>query len=180
MTILSKEAEEILKKYFIYDELIDLLDYDLDMYKLQDKLNQLKKDSYPPNYRFIFLLYDTEYYLDHRLPGFTVLNLQRLLSSLDIPNYFCLILSQQDITDKLKYAQETQSNDTVPIANITNMLNWPIYHPLDDDKTLSNDLISKKFITLNRITRFHRRVLVSLLLKRNLADDGMVSYNNAE
>lgn len=44
---------DVLKKYFIFDKIFDLLDYDNDMSMLYEDLKKLKKESYDVNYRFI-------------------------------------------------------------------------------------------------------------------------------
>ena len=64
---LYPEALNVLKRHFVFDKIFDLIDYDLDMQQLHDELKLLKRDSYEANYRFIFLHYDTEYYIDQKI-----------------------------------------------------------------------------------------------------------------
>jgi len=85
---MNTNIEKILQNYFDFDVIFNLLDYDYRMLDLYNEIKLLKKISYNSNYRFIFLHYDTEYYITNDEPGLTLRNLQRLLVSLDIPNYF--------------------------------------------------------------------------------------------
>lgn len=168
---------EILKKYFVFDHIFNLYYYDTDMQKLYDTLKSLKKDVYEDNYRFIFLHYDTEYYIAQNLPGNTIINLQKILESLEIPNYFCIVLSQQHLQTQCQQARKLLTNDDCSIQTITNNLHHACYLPVENkDLDLNVEAISKKYISLNGVGRFHRRVLISLLKHKNLLDDGIVSY----
>jgi hypothetical protein len=176
--MLHKEAISILKKHFIVDHIFDLINYDIDMEQLHTELQKLRKDKYENNYRFVFLHYDTEYYITQNLPGLTLINLQKILESLDIPNYFCLLLSQQDLQPMCNRVwQEFASTDSCSIASIHNFLHNPIHPTITDYNLEPNEtLITKKYISLNGVGRFHRRMLISLLKSKDLLDSGMVSY----
>lgn len=175
--IIDLRAMKVLNEFFIFDQIFDLIDFDHDMNSLYVKLEQLKKNHYEPNYRFIFLHYDTEYYISDKIPGVTLMNLQRVLTALDIPNYFCLILSQQNLQSYLDWLRDHETNDSCSITCITNQLHTPIHQSTyNKNLSLNNGIITKKYISLNRVTRFHRRVLVSLLKDKNLLNEGMVSY----
>jgi hypothetical protein len=148
------------------------------MDQLRAELLLLRKNQHEPNYRFVFLHYDTEYYITQDFPGLTLINLQKILESTDIPNYFCLLLSQQDLQPMCNLVwKEFAPNDSCSIANIHNFLHHQI-HPYVEDTNLgiNNLSITKKYISLNGTARFHRRMLVSLLQDKNLLDSGKVSH----
>ena len=109
--VLDQTTIDILKKYFIFDCIFNLLDYDLNMQQLYNELKELKQNEYEPNYRFIFAHYDTEYYINHSTPGITLINLQKILESLDIPNYFCIPLTQQNLQSMCSYLKKNLTND---------------------------------------------------------------------
>lgn len=177
--ILGADAVNVLTKYFEFDRIFDLTLYDTNMEALYNELNQLKRESYNNNYRFIFLHFDTEYYLSDSTPGFTLINLQRILTRLDIPNYFCLVISQQDLHTQLEQVRISESTDNVAIDCIVScLLTWAYFSP-DKELSINNSNIDKKYITLNRVRRLHRRALVGLLADKNLIADGLVSYNNS-
>jgi hypothetical protein len=174
----SPEMLAILKKYFIFDQVFALIDYDSNMKVLYDKLAKLKRDSYEPNYRFIFLHYDTEYYIAPDRAGLTLINLQKILQSLDISNYFCLILTQQNLEAQCQQVQRDHTIDDCSIASISAQLHRPCHLPIEDKNlNLNVDMISAKYLSLNKIPRFHRHALVALLKYKNLLGQGMVSYN---
>jgi hypothetical protein len=145
---------------------------------LYDELKLLRQDCHESNYRFIFLHYDTEYYITPDYPGVTIINLQKILEKLDIPNYFCLILSQQNLQPMCDRVKDYFApNDSCSIAVITNWVHTPLNpRPADLSLPLNHRNIIKKYISLNGIGRFHRRVLFALLKFKNLIEHGWVSY----
>ncbi len=176
--ILCPEAESLLRKYFVFDHFFDLLHYDSNMTELYNDLKALTKQSYEPNYRFIFLFYDTEYYINHDSPGLTLLNLQNILESLDIDNYFCILLTQQNLQSVCRDLQKNHTTNDCSIAVFENFLHRPFNPPPDVFQgQLNVKSISKKYVSLNKVARFHRRVLVALLKYKNLLRFGMVSYH---
>jgi hypothetical protein len=73
--------------------------------------------------------------------------------------------------------QEIAPSNDCSIATITNHLHKPIHPKIENiNLELNETSISKKYISLNGIGRFHRRILISLLQNRNLLESGMVSY----
>jgi hypothetical protein len=175
--MLDQETIDILKQYFVFDRIFDLIEYDLDMERLYNDLKSLRKDVFESNYRFIFLHYDTEYYVAPDMPGLTLMNLQKILESLDISNYFCLILTQQNLQSMCKQVACESTTESCSISAITSHLHCPIHPAITDiNLDLNEKLISKKYISLNGVGRVHRRVLISLLENKNLLSSGMVSY----
>lgn len=181
MMLLENEIM-LLKKYFVFDKIFNLLDYDSDMSKLYDELKGLSKNVYENNYRFIFLHYDLDYFITENTPGLTLINLQRILVSLDIPNFFCLILSQQNLQKMCDIVREQFSSDEWSITVINNYLNEPMhtenFKEFDSNLAINENLISKKYVSLNRQVRLHRRILTALLNNKKLINDGIVSYGS--
>lgn len=170
----------ILKKYFEFDQVFNLLDYDSRLEDLYTELEKLKKDPFPQDYRFIFTHYDTDYYITNTEPGLLLRNLQRILVELDIPNYFCIIITAQDIESQLEMLQREETHDTVPIASFKCAVQ-PLLHGLKNSNLeLAVDAVAHNYICLNRVTRSHRRLLFSLLKDKNILDKGLVSYGKAQ
>lgn len=162
----------------MFDQVFSLLAYDQNMSKLKEDLLPLVRDSYESNYRFIFLHYDTDYHISNDSPGLTLRNLQKILHSLDISNYFCLVLSQKDLQPHLDQLRIEETNDDCAIACIPHRLQDLLF-TLNCDATESNvDLIDAKFLCLNRVRRAHRTLLFALLQERKLLDKGLVSYGS--
>lgn len=169
---------EILKKHFEFDQIFNLIEYGADMSRLYHDLLLLKKESYHPNYRFIFQHWDTDYYITVDQPGLTLRNLQRVLVSLDISNYFCLILTHQDIEDELEVLRAEETVDDCAIASIQTILQNLLWIPAKDID-LSPESIPSKYQCFSRVRRSHRTLLFALLQDRNLLKDGMVSFSSS-
>ena len=168
-------VHDILKQYFKFDRVFNLIEYDSNMMNLYNELLELKKDSYEHNYRFIFLHYDTDYYITNNQPGLMLRNLQRVITSLDISNYFCLILTQKNITNELEILRQEETTDNCAIASIQHYLQDLLWVNMADINITTNSIISK-YQSLCRQRRSHRTLLYSLLQNKNLLDQGMVSY----
>lgn len=167
----------ILDKYFVYDRVFNLFHYQDTMEVLYNDLLPMKKCEYQSNYRFIFLHYDTDYYITNNQPGILLRNLQKILVSLDIPNYFCLILTEQNIQKELDQLAREETSDDCSISSIQHGLqDW--IHKKIPDSDLNRMQISKKYICLNRFRRSHRALLFSILKNKNLLDDGIVSFGH--
>jgi hypothetical protein len=169
--------ELVLDKHFKYDKVFDLLDYDHDLLELYKELKLLKKSEYESNYRFIFLHYDTDYYITNNQPGILLRNLQKIIRSLDIGNYFCLILSQQNLQAELDQLRIEETTDNVSIACITHFLQDILYLP-QQTKDINADQIDKHYICLNRVKRIHRTCMFALLQHNQLLDKGLASYGS--
>ena len=190
-------AYPILSKHFKICGLFYLNEYTDCMPELYSKLKILKKDSYAPSERFIFVLDDVDFHLDENSPGFTLYNLQVILADLDIPNYFCLILSNRpDYDEYTKIVQKQLTTDPCHIRSITNLLdlNWVV--PVIQEGFNFNELnyptwvvpivrkkfnlaeITRPFCVLSRKSRSHRSYFMSQLFKHNLQQVGIVGYNN--
>lgn len=174
---LHTNVESTLKKYFKFDKTFDLMFYDQDPMRLYLELKEFKRDTYEPNYRFIFHHHDTDYYITKDQPGLLLRNLQRIVWSLDISNYFCLVLSQQDLQPELDKLRTEETSDHVSIACITHSLQDLIYLPRETTE-INVESINKHYICLNRIRRFHRICVFGLLRYYQLLEKGIVSYGN--
>jgi hypothetical protein len=124
---------------------------------------------------------DTDFYINGApgLPGFTVSNLQRILSELDIPNYFVLLITNhQNIGNELEIARVLYSCDDIPIPYVVCQLQQCWINPICVVKTeLNQKLITNKFSCLNGAARLHRKKFIQLLKSNNLLEHGLVSYN---
>lgn len=169
--------QSILKSYFEFDQIFNLLEYGVSLETLQKDLLPYCKDVYENNYRFIFLHYDTDYHITKDQPGIILRNLQRIVANLNISNYFCIVISQKDLQPHLDLLREQETNDDCSI--------FCLQHPLQGsqhydkiDVNLNVNLIKNKFMCLNRVKRKHRTILYALLKDKNLLDKGAVSYGS--
>ncbi len=167
-------VEKILREYFVFDQIFDLMEYAPDMSKLHRDLLPLIRQSYEPNYRFIFKFDDTDYHVTLDQPGLTLRNVQRILCSLDISNYFALIITTNSIDQHLLELQK-EITDAHPISSIQHALN-PGLLRFKDKVSLSSEKINKCFVSLNGRERDHRKIWFCLLKHHDLLDSGIVSF----
>jgi len=167
--------ENTLKKYFTFDKIFNLLSYEVSLEGLREDLLPFCKDFYENNYRFIFLHYDTDYHITNDQPGIKLRNLQRVIHSLDISNFFCLILSQKNLQPDLDLLRLQETTDDCSIYCICHPLQSGLhFDPISLDHNENN--MVHKFLCTNGIKRFHRTVLYALLKHKKLLDKGAVSY----
>lgn len=172
-------AMQTLEKFFVFDKIFDLFEYQDNMERLYNDLQQCTRESYEANYRFIFLHFDTDYYILNDQPGILLRNLQKILWNLDISNYFCLILSQQNLQEELDQLRVEETSDDCSIQCIQHYLQDINFIPKQTN-SINPDAVEKNYICLNRRKRVHRLCLFSLLGYANLLDKGIVSYGSRE
>lgn len=152
------------------------------MSSLCRELELVKKDEFGPGDRIVFVLFDHDFYLDNTGPGWTLYNLQLILSYLDIPNYFCLLLTKMpDYDDLTCLVQTNLTNDDFPIRSITTLLNKDFFPDRDVSPRESHiDRITKSFCVLSRQARPHRTFFISRLWSEGVLDHGIIGYNNIQ
>ena len=166
-----------LKKYFIFDKIFDLYCYDSNLNLLRQELLTLKKETFETNYRFVFLHYDTDYYLYPGIPGVLLTNLQKLLVDLDIPNYFCLIVTNHNnLKLELEYLKNTFTKDVFSVDSIVCQLQKCHVTDILSSTDINSAEIEYNYSCFNNVRRHHRRTLISLLANDKLLEKGLVSY----
>lgn len=170
------EVTQLLHQYYNFEEVIDLFKYDYDLNALKEKLISLRKDYFAPNDRIIFF---------NREPGFFIrqrdqivwYNLQKILADLDISNSFCIVITQHDSQKYFNEIYRELSADDFPIK-IFDYWHFCDWMPLPtEDIGLNFDRIHKHYITLNRIRKKHRSLVLGYLEHYDILDRGLVSYN---
>jgi hypothetical protein len=160
----------------------DLNYYSKNMTELYHKLNSIKKTCFDPNDRIVFTLFDHDFYFNGQGPGWTLYNLQLILSELDISNFFCLLLTHQpEYDDYTRQVQQQLTDDDFPIRSITTLLN-PDWLPEGKHSIAPQfsqiEKIEKAYCALSRQSRPYRTFFMSKLMNENLFDHGLIGYNN--
>lgn len=176
--------ESELFNMILYDVLkeVNLNSYANDMhqlyFELQDFLVEKFQDrpiEFKQNERIVFHQSDLDFYISDDFPGFTLYNLQLILRELDIPNYFCILLS--NLPNIKKYAVIAQKKLTVnecPIDSRTTLFYCVCqYHP-----NINYSEITHPYVILSRQSRFHRTYFMSQLFENRLEKAGLLAYNN--
>lgn len=165
----------------------NLLDYDHNMITLYADLKEFIDQRFPnginfePNERIVFLHQDLEFFIDDNHPGLTLYNLQLILRELDIPNFFCAVVANlPHYEQNTKAIRDMLRNNDVPLRGISSLYgsaSTAIPH-MDQTVRLNETSIKYPFISLNRLSRFHRTFFVAKLFEHGLQDKGLLSYHN--
>ena len=174
------EAKTILEKHF---NVLGYYNISTHIQNPQFVLKSIEHDhkgSYNHNDRLVFLLFDHDFYLDGKGPGWALYNLQLIFRYLDITNRFALILTHQSCIDT--YSQEVQkiiTSDDTSFGVIKTCLNRQWIETIDDPGS-NSDQIQKSYCLLSRQSRPHRTYFTAKLWEHNLLDQGIVGYNNID
>jgi len=162
-------------RYNILD-IIHITSYDYRMDQLYSLLKKLKKLEFDPKDQIVFLFDDTEYYFLNS-NGLTTHNLQRILYDLDIPNYFCIVITHQTyLLEELRTIRSLYGKDQHDITGIELWVDLFLKIDTIPNTELNFDQIEKPYIFLSRVNRKHRIMLFSLLKHTNILDNGLVSF----
>jgi len=162
--------------YFNILAVISVVKYDYCPNRLFKLLESLKKDTFDVNDRIIFHFDDTEYYIDQKY-GVTLHNIQKILYRLDIPNYFCIMLTHEDYRDSETVdVQKLYGHDPYRIGTVYSWID--VWVNIDAVKSIEVNFnqIEKSFTYLSRAPRKHRIALFYLFHSENLLDRGLISF----
>lgn len=173
---------DILKTY-------NLSRYDSDMLQLYLELKELVSArfsggiNFRPHERIVFVLQDLDFFISNAFPGFTLYNLQLILRELDISNYFCAVISNiPNYQHHANMVREILSPTDIPLRGISSLHgSGSITEFLNADTGQTNlnaSQITHSFISLSRLSRFHRTFFTAKLFENNLQNIGLVSYHN--
>ena len=177
--VMTQLCQNILSQHFNVLGIFNLVGYKRNMPELYTQLKRIKKSYFNPSDRIVFTLFDHDYHLNNQGPPWSLYNLQLILKDLDIPNYFCLLLTNQpnynEYTTQLQY---TLTTDDFPIRSFTTLLNDD-WLPGDVSPTTPMiDKIEKSYCLLSRQARPHRTFLMAKIMANNLQNYGIIGYNN--
>ncbi len=156
---LENTIEELKKSFNIVNQ-VDLTPYhDLPIFKrllwLKTQIEAVYKPAYEMNDRIIFTLSRGDIVQSLNDPaGLLVSNFQQLLNTVDISNFFVILLTPADagLTDSIKWVHSI-STDTIPITHITYgdpvTLEKLLLPKMIKDKSLKNDYNSLFPIKMN-------------------------------
>ena len=175
--MLKKEVMDIVESRYKILEIIDLLEYDLQLEQLEHKLIQYSTHVFSEDQRIIILHNDIDYYISLQTTGFTLYNLFLLLNKYSIPTEFIVIFTNHYGIHNEVAELSTQLCNLVPPKLIYTEM-WLDY-PDSKDITLTNNhsQINKLFCCLNGVYRSHRMLTLCYLKEYNLLSQGMISYH---
>lgn len=150
-------------------------------HELKKFLNQKFGDSeivFEANEIIYFHQPDLDYFLPNSDLGFNLYNLQLILKKLNIPNFFCRVISNiPNINKYLASANSALALDDEPIIGITSHY-YSVCSFLKTEVTYTETDTNWPFIVLSRQARFHRTYFMSKLFNASLEKQGLVAFNN--
>jgi hypothetical protein len=166
--------------HFNLVDVIHLPSYAWRMPELYTHLKSIKKDRYEHNDRIVFVMDDINFYIANQISP-VMHNLQQFLYKLDIPNYFCVIVTEQTYVAneanqvRSLYGKE-KCNISVLDVVVDSWLKIKDIPPLD----CNFDLIERSYIMLSRVERKHRVLLFAMLKQAKILDQGLISFKLGE
>lgn len=154
-------------------------DADVDNSKLVSLLSSMKKDKYQNNERIIIQHDDTVFYQDKESVSLLAHNLISVIKNLDIPLYNVIFVTTQKgfQTELVRVCNYLGLNDSVPKVIYTVFFKHYLDPMIVENIDANFSSIVKNYSSLNRVSREHRRMLLSLLSHHNILDKGLVSNN---
>jgi len=87
-------------------------------YLLKEALEKLKELEFADDTRIVFYHSAPLDKSFDELPADMLIKLQMLLAEVDIPNYFCIVITDVDLTNELDYLCTKYAVDEKPMINI--------------------------------------------------------------
>jgi len=180
--------------YEIFNDIVNvlavynLLDYDQDMSVLENILLESKKKVYSASEKYIFIHYDLDFYVPNCPYGFTIYNLIKLFTFLDIPLCTIILLTNhKGIDEDLKKIIPENEWDTCYPTIIDDIMvsfhqkrNTSIKYAKDFNIKSDVQNIKYNAISLLGEPRSHRNAIYNFIKDNNLLQKIMVSYNNTK
>jgi hypothetical protein len=115
--MILEHVQQLIPKEFNVKEFLDLSILDSPG-KLYKALIPLKEKEFKEFTRIVFYHSAPLVYTFNDLPADSLIQLQKMLVYIDIPNFFCLLVSDEDIKEDLDYICKDYCVDERPIIQI--------------------------------------------------------------
>jgi len=160
--------------------IVDLADIYQNPRALYLILKSLKKENYNTNDRILIYHYDTDYYQEHTGFGFTLYNLLRIITSLDIPlSFFIFFTNHYGLKGEIQKFLQLRNIDIDCLNVFESNYQQLQSSSRASDTNLDVDSIEKHFVCLSGQKRSHRVIFLCGLLNANLLDKGILSWHFA-
>lgn len=118
--MILEEAQKILSNNYKILSLIDLTSIDCTSQKnIYDLLLPLQKKEFNNNERIVFYCFSPLHHKFNDLPADVLIQLQKMLVYVDIPNFFCIILTNiKELQSELDYICNNFAVKETPIKTI--------------------------------------------------------------
>lgn len=162
-------------------EIFDILYYSDNMFLLLEELKKYNNYKFLPNDRIIFIHGEPEFIFNDL--RFDLYNIQTAIHAAGIPNFACIIISQQDILQDLEFFKNSLTSEPISIGFIHAecILIHVINFDIDLTKyELNSSSIEKSFIFLSNNPRSNKIHMFNWLEYNNLLDKGIISFKGID
>lgn len=175
LAIKNTIIDSIKEKYNIVD-ILDLVEYDLDLKSMATKLYQYHNAIFSNDQRLIILHHDTDFYPSLNIVGNTIYNFLRLCANYQIPlDKIIFLTNHYGIEDEIKSAAvEICNDDSIYVIYTSQWADFPDIYNLQYN--LQDSPIQFLYCCINGQRRQHRVMTLSMLQEHQLIDTGLVSY----
>ena len=178
MLKVKHEVIDIVKARYEILDMIDLVEYDYQLDKLDQLLSKYSNYVFLGNHRIVILHHDTDYYINKNSEGFTLYNLFVLLNRHQIPiESLIMFTNHYGIKDEVaELSGQICNSNPLKVIYTSQWLDFP--DSITVSKTnLQSTNIKNLFCCLNGANRAHRLLTLCYLQKYNLINAGTISYH---
>jgi hypothetical protein len=176
MQTIKQSVLDIVNARYEILEIIDLVQYDYQLDKLDQLLSKYNDYTFLNNQRIIILHHDTDYYISNNSQGFTIFNLCILLNRYQIPHEFLIMFTNHYGIENEIAQLSSQICNCRPFKIIytSQWYDYPDSESINNSQVVS---IKNLFCCLNGVNRAHRLLTLCYLKKNNLFNLGTISYH---
>lgn len=144
---------------------------------LYNFLIPFKNFSFQPHQRLLILDHDIDYYPSVSSVGNNLYNLFKLISELDIStDHITILTGTYNLEEDVRLLCD-MFNLSYP--KVFEFSQWYTFPSKITEPNCNNTTNKKLYICLNYQPRTHRKILISLLIKKNLLEHGIVSWHSS-
>jgi hypothetical protein len=175
MLSIKQEVLDIVNDRYTVLDIIDLIQYDSQLEKLDELLLRYTNHIFSFDERILIFHHDTDYYTSVESTGFTLYNLCVLLKKHRIPHEFLIMFTNHyGIEKEVAHLSEQICNS--PPFKVICTSQWYDY----SNQQVSNNsvpVIENLFCCLNGVNRAHRVLTLCYLKEQDLLSQGTISYH---
>jgi hypothetical protein len=175
MLSIKQEVLDIVNDRYTVLDIIDLIQYDSQLEKLDQLLSKYTNHTFSFNERILIFHHDTDYYTSVESSGFTLYNLCVLLKKHRIPHEFLIMFTNHYGIEKEVAHLSEQICNSLPFKVVCTSQWYDYSDQLVGDNSVP--IIENLFCCLNGVNREHRVLTLCYLKEQDLLSQGTISYH---
>lgn len=178
MSTIKQEVLDIVNARYEILDIVDLVEYDYQLDKLDQLLSKYSNYVFLKNQRILILHHDTDYYINKNSTGFTLHNLCVLLNQYRVPTESLIMFTNHyGIKEEIaQLSKQLCNSNTLTVIYTSQWYDFPDSSIVSEPNHQSAN-IKNLFCCLNGVNRIHRLLTLCYFQKYNLIDAGTISYH---